>query len=102
MEVQVLHIEGCPSSQAVARRLRAAMDAVGLQDAPITLRQLGSLAEIEGSQFAGSPTIVVDGRDLFPTDGKTTALACRVYPTPTGLAGSPTRAQLEDALRSHG
>lgn len=28
--------------------------------------------------FAGSPTITVDGRDLFPGGARTESLACRV------------------------
>ncbi|MBM7832707.1 hypothetical protein JOE59_003412 [Agromyces cerinus] len=50
--------------------------------------------------FAGSPTIAVDGRDLFPSKDATDALACRVYPTPPGLAGVPTVEQVAEALRA--
>jgi hypothetical protein len=40
--------------------------------------------------------------DLFPSDGRTSNLACRVYLTPKGLAGRPTQEQLETKLAAHG
>ncbi|MFP3466880.1 hypothetical protein [Leifsonia sp. SIMBA_070] len=51
--------------------------------------------------FAGSPTITVDGEDLFPSDGGTSDLACRIYYTPDGLAGLPTVDQLIEAIERH-
>ena len=44
--------------------------------------------------FAGSPTILVNGEDGFPTEGPTIELACRIYPTGSGFAGLPTVEQL--------
>ncbi|MGC5077790.1 hypothetical protein [Agrococcus sp. DT81.2] len=100
MEVQVLHIEECPSWQETGRRLRAALDVAGRHDVPIAFRLLTSAAEASQVHFAGSPTILVDGRDLFPSDGRTTSLACRIYLTPTGFAGGPTQAQIVESLAS--
>lgn len=101
MEVRVLHIEGCPSWEETGRRLRAALDAVGRHDVPITFTLLSAPEEARRVHFAGSPTILIDGGDLFPSDGRTNDLACRVYLTPTGLAGSPSQAQIEAALSAH-
>ncbi len=50
---------------------------------------------------AGSVTITVDGADLFSDAGRTTALACRTYYTPAGLAGLPTVDQLMKAIIGH-
>jgi hypothetical protein len=52
--------------------------------------------------FAGSATILVDGVDLFPTDGRTSDLPCPIYLTPNGMAGAPTQHQIEAALAVHG
>jgi hypothetical protein len=49
-------------------------------------------------EFAGSPTILVDGVDPFAQKGATVGLTCRVYRTPDGLAGSPTADQLRAVL----
>lgn len=52
-------------------------------------------------RFAGSPTILLNGEDLFPGGEETSELACRVYATPTGLAGLPTTKQIISAVASH-
>jgi hypothetical protein len=57
-----------------------------------------SPGEAATAGFAGSPTLLVDGHDLFPGTALTTQLACRVYPTPDGLSGAPTAEALIAAL----
>ncbi len=47
---------------------------------------------------AGPPTILVNGSDRFAVGGAEPGLACRVYPTPDGLRGTPTLNQLIAAL----
>lgn len=54
--------------------------------------------EAEELGFIGSPTVLVDGRDPFARGGEPVAMACRVFRTPDGLAGSPTVEQLVEAL----
>ena len=102
MKAEVLHIEECPSWEQAGRSLRAALDSTGDRDVPITFRLVASPTEAARVPFAGSPTILIDGQDLFPSDGRTSDLACRVYLTPKGLAGRPTQEQLETALTAHG
>jgi hypothetical protein len=47
----------------------------------------------------GSPTIRIDGRDLFPVANRAGyALGCRMYATPDGLKGSPTAEMVRAAL----
>jgi hypothetical protein len=57
-------------------------------------------------RFPGSPTIRVDGEDLFPASSAAERedwrLGCRVYATPGGFKGSPTAAMIEDALKRKG
>lgn len=48
--------------------------------------------------FAGSPTVLVDGVDPFPSDGGIGELACRVYPVAERLAGAPGVEQIVDVL----
>jgi hypothetical protein len=50
--------------------------------------------------FAGSPTVLVEGQDLFPDAPPITHLACRVYPSPDGPSGSPSDQALVTALRN--
>jgi hypothetical protein len=54
-------------------------------------------------RFAGSPTVRVDGKDLFPArEREDWRLGCQVYATPEGLKGSPTTKMLREALTKEG
>ncbi len=100
MRVRLLRIDECPNWADAEVRLRAALDELGLSDTPVAVELLATPEDTVGTAFAGSPTIEVDGTDLFPSDGATNDLACRVYRTPTGLAGLPTQEQIVEALRA--
>ncbi len=102
MEIEVLHIEDCPSWVETGRRLREALNAVGFDETTIRFTLLGTADDAARVPFAGSPTIIVKGQDLFPGSGRTADLACRVYATPAGLAGMPTTAQLIEAIKARG
>ena len=98
MRVEVLHIQDCPSWREAGARLEVALAEAGI-DAAVEYRLLEDPADLAGTVFAGSPTIVVDGADLFPAAEPIRELACRVYPTPAGLRGMPETGQLVTALR---
>jgi hypothetical protein len=98
MRVQVVYFDGCPSWQVAAERLQAALPRTGHGDVRVELVQVRSPAEALAARSAGSPTLLVDGRDLFPGAAPTSQLACRVYPTPQGLSGSPSLEALVAAL----
>ncbi|WP_353809721.1 hypothetical protein [Agromyces sp. SYSU T00194] len=100
MRVQVVHIEACPGWERAGALAREVLDRFGRSDVPVEYVTIRSEADAAAVAFAGSPTLLVDGEDLFPSGPRTHALACRVYPTEQGLSGSPTRAQLETALRA--
>lgn len=99
MKVELLHIVECPNWEETGARLRAALDAVGKSEVEIDYLLLTTPEEAARHPFAGSPTILIDGQDPFPSGGSISSLACRVYQTGTGLAGSPTMEQLTQALR---
>ena len=98
MRIQVVYFEGCPSWQVTLQRLHAALEETGRTGATIELVPVTSTEESAAAGFAGSPTLLVDGEDLFPGAAPITQLACRVYPGPEGLNGSPTREALIAAL----
>jgi len=54
--------------------------------------------EVELLGFTGSPTILIDGVDPFAEPGRPAGLACRMYRTATGLAGTPDPADLREVL----
>ena len=101
MRVEILHIDECPNWVEAGARVEAAMVELGHGDDEVTYRLLMSSADAAEVPFAGSPTILLDGVDAFPTDGRTSELACRVYRTDTAFAGVPTVSQLVEAMRQH-
>jgi len=98
VQIQVVYFDGCPSWRVAHKRVIAALEALGRRESVVDLIEVASPDEATASGFAGSPTILVDGQDLFPGTAVTTQLACRVYPTPHGLSGSPTPEALIAAL----
>ncbi|MFW0772817.1 thioredoxin family protein [Paenarthrobacter nitroguajacolicus] len=102
MRIELLYIDDCPNSAGAQERLEAALEILGRGDIPVHMRQLNSASETEDTGFAGSPTITVDGKDIFPTGATADDLACRVYVTPHGLTGMPTVEQVTGALKNHG
>lgn len=101
MNVELLCIADCPNAEKAAHHTRAAILALGLDHVSFTVEMLLTSADAARWPFAGSPTILIDGVDAFPSQGRTTDLACRIYPAETGFAGVPSEQQLRDVLLEH-
>jgi hypothetical protein len=102
MRLELLHIDDCPNSDQARERLEEALAALGRSEVTVHMRLLKTPSDIKGTGFAGSPTITIDGADIFPAGAPAEELACRVYHTPQGFSGLPTVDQLTEALRNHG
>ncbi|RZU66440.1 hypothetical protein EV379_2796 [Microterricola gilva] len=99
MKIDVLSIADCPNGDTALARVQEAIQALGLSKVELHSHVLRSSADAARWAFAGSPTILIDGSDAFPSDGRTAELACRVYPGELALEGAPSREQLVAALR---
>ena len=98
MRVEILYFEGCPTHLEAEKALREVLSEKGI-GAEIGLVAVNADEEAQKLLFPGSPTIRVDGEDLFPAPGRVEyALGCRMYATPEGLRGSPTTEMLKEAL----
>src|SRR5918994_6609111 len=94
MKVEVLYFNGCPTYETATKTLRAVLTEEGVE-AEIKVVAINIDEDAQRLRFPGSPTIRVDGRDLFPVLQRASyALGCRTYATPGGLKGSPTREML--------
>lgn len=98
MKAETLHLDDCPCREEAGRRFRMALDSTGHQGTVVAYTLVASPAAAAQGPLAGSPTILIDGTDLFPSEGRTNDLACRIYMPPEGLAGRPTQEQLQKAL----
>ena len=102
MKVEVLYFDLCPTYVAAENTLREVLGREGI-GAEVELVAVNTDEEAQRLRFPGSPTIRVDGRDLFPApEREDWRLGCRVYATPEGLRGSPTAKMLKDALTKGG
>ncbi len=97
MDIELQYFDGCPNWSVAADRLREALDATEAT-ASVRYVQVETDEEAERLGFHGSPTILIEGRDPFEAPSLATGLACRLYRTPAGLAGAPTKEQLIKVL----
>lgn len=69
-------------------------------EAELEVREVTTQQEAEALRFPGSPTILVEGRDVDPAGANSRpALNCRIYHLPDGSPSPvPSREQLEAAL----
>ncbi|SFE27787.1 hypothetical protein SAMN04487819_110114 [Actinopolyspora alba] len=98
MEIELLYSADCPNWHIARAHLAEALEAVGNRTHELVLRAVGTDEEARALRFPGSPTIRLNGHDLFPDTSRNYGLACRVYSTPDGLSGAPTVDQLVQAL----
>src|ERR671911_1864624 len=99
MEIELLYFDGCPSYRTAEKTLREVLVKEGME-ADVELVAVNSDEEARRLRFPGSPTIRLDGQDLFPVaEREDWSLGCRVYATPEGLKGSPTAEMFREALR---
>jgi hypothetical protein len=98
MKMEILYFEGCPTYLRAEETLRGVLAGEGVE-AAVELVAVNSDEEAQECRFPGSPTIRLDGEDLFPVPERAGyALGCRMYATPEGLKGSPTATMLRAAL----
>ncbi|MGQ0618265.1 MAG: thioredoxin family protein [Acidimicrobiia bacterium] len=95
MEIELLYFEDCPNWRVADERLA---ELAAEHTLAVRRRLVTTPEEADALGFRGSPTILVDGRDPFAVGDEPTGLSCRIYRTPEGPAGSPTVAQLRDAI----
>ena len=93
-QVLLLYARGCPNWRALDGLLRQMAVAWGFT---LDRREVVTLEEAQRLGFAGSPTVLINGRDPFPSDGNA-SLSCRLYATETGLRGVPATEGLLAAL----
>ena len=98
--IELLYFDDCPSWKTANVILRSVLEDIEI-DMSISLQRVETQEEAVQYRFVGSPSIRINGEDLFPTVQENFALGCRVYPTPEGFSGWPTKSMLKEALVKH-
>lgn len=97
MEIEVLYIPGCPHRELARRNVELALAHLN-RAAALWEREIASTEEADRLGMRGSPTILVDGHDLFAGPAADAGLSCRLYPGTDGMSGAPTVSQLVEAM----
>jgi hypothetical protein len=96
LRVELLHFEGCPGSAEALSVLKEAFAEMGIsaEVEPVVIDPEDRLDSPE------SPTILVDGKDLFPVEERPgiRSASCRIYATPEGPKNYPTVTMVREAL----
>jgi hypothetical protein len=98
MNITLQYFGGCPNWETTRAHL-ATLLGEGL-DAAMDYELIDTYEMAVERGFGGSPTVLVDGVDAFGYRRAVAGLACRVYDTEHGSAGSPTLDQLRAAIGS--
>src|SRR5918992_972275 len=98
MRVELLWWEGCPSHSETLADLERVLAAEGIAS-EVEMVEIESDEQARRERFPGSPTIRLDGEDVFPCDDpEPFSLTCRVYrlrdgpPSPTPGPPDPREA----------
>ena len=90
MRIELLWWEGCPSHPEALSELREILSEEGLDPDAVERREITTDEQAAREGFPGSPTILIEGRDVATaTDGAPAGLTCRLYrlrdgrPSPT-------------------
>lgn len=96
MKIEVLDFEGCPNTPQTKANVEKAVTSMGLAANVADVDQ-NKLPEHDGRRGWPSPTVLVDGRDLFGMPApQGAAMGCRMYAN----GGAPNEAEITAALKS--
>jgi hypothetical protein len=98
-ELELLWWAGCPSTDRALAELRDTLTELGLDGAEIRMREIRTHAEAVRAAFSGSPTILIDGRDVTSSADDGFGLNCRVYRRRDGrISPTPDPDDLRETL----
>lgn len=98
MDLILQYFEGCPNWETTNRHLMQ-LRAEGF-DLSVGYERIDTHEMAIDKGFRGSPTVLIDGIDPFADSDAPAGLACRIYRTERGPAGSPTLDELREAIAS--
>ncbi|WP_026821255.1 hypothetical protein [Arthrobacter castelli] len=96
MEITLQYFDDCPNWKIADERLM--LLAAERPEIVVKRQTVDTVEEAEQVGFHGSPSILIDGVDVFADASTPVGLACRRYMTDKGPAGAPTLEQVRAAL----
>lgn len=100
MRVRFLYSEDCPSHDEALRRLRNGLAEENVA-AEIEIVRVNTLEEAVRERYPGSPTIIIDGHDICPTQSSHYAPTCRAYVLEDGrISPLPSISMIRKAIHA--
>ncbi len=100
LQVDILYTADCTDWQLAVELVQRALAELNLES-EIQYYLIENDRQALQTFFIGSPTVRVNGYDLFPVKGATAGLRLRSYLTDEGLLGHPTYAMILEALKPY-
>ncbi len=99
MKIEVLYVPDCPHHPAAILKLKEVLAAEGVA-ADISEVAVNDIATAKALRFCGSPTILINGRDVAEELGNVQefAVSCRLYPG-SKVPGVPPAEMIRRAVR---
>jgi len=99
LNVRFLYFEDCPSHDEALKRLRKVMKEEGFSE-EVEVISVETPEQAERLEFPGSPTILIDGRDIEPQADLQYGLTCRAYQVGEGrISPLPSEAMIRRAIK---
>jgi hypothetical protein len=101
MRIDFLYFEDCPSHEQALERLRKVLAEEDIE-ADISVVEVKTEEQARDLEFAGSPTILVEGRDISPhLELPNYALTCRTYQLEDGrISPLPSEDMIRRTIRA--
>jgi len=100
--IEFQYFEGCPNARATLENLLEAKKELGLPDEIIKIIKIDDLASAEEHRFQGSPTILINGRDIY-TDREPQGFnfTCRIYNFDGEQTGKIPKGYIKEKIMSY-
>jgi hypothetical protein len=100
VKVRFLYSEQCPSHDEALQRLRSVLHEEGVV-ADVEVVKVETFEEALREHYPGSPTIILDDRDIDPVTGAQYAPTCRAYRLEDGrISPLPSIQMIRRAVRN--
>ena len=100
IEIDILYTSDCTDWEITGQLVQQVVEELAL-GAEIRYWLIENDRQALQAYFIGSPTVRVEGNDLFPVRGATAGLRLRSYLTDEGIMGHPTLQMLREALGAY-
>lgn len=98
MRIEILTVPGCPNRWRAFIAVTDALTRLGRSDVVVVEREIADDGAASEARMSGSPTILLDGRDLFPDSAGQPSMSCRLYGDGGSLVGAPSVESLVEGI----